>query len=96
MPRISGQIHHIRQDGVIEVELGQQCNVFENMDLLLYDVPHSKGNPIYEEKCNAKVNDGGIFVKQFTAKVEKCSSGESWASLVERWKDGMGVQVMSK
>jgi hypothetical protein len=96
MPRISGQIHDILQDGTIEVELGQQCNVFENMDLLLYDVSRPKGNTIYEEKCNAKVNDRGIFVKQFTAKVEECSSGESWASLVERWKDGEGVCVMSK
>ena len=96
MPRISGQIHDIRQNGTIEVKLEQQCNVFKNMDLLLYDVSPSKKNPIYEEMCNAKVNNKGIFVKQFTAKVETCSSGESWASLVERWKDDEGVRVMSK
>jgi len=96
MPRISGQIHDIRQDGTIEVELGQQRNVFKNMDLLLYDVSGSQGNPCYEEKCKANINDRGIFVDQFTAKVVKCRSGESWASLFERWKDGKGVRVMSK
>ncbi|HEY44609.1 MAG TPA: hypothetical protein G4O11_11570 [Anaerolineae bacterium] len=95
MPRISGQIHDIRQDGTIEVELGQQRNVFKNMDLLLYDVSGSQDNPCYEEKCIAQVNDMGIL-DQFAARVVKCSSGESWASLFEQWKDVKGVRVMSK
>lgn len=94
MPRVGGRIVRTNpNERTIVVDLGKEYNVFNSMDLLLYYVYGSRGNPRFEMSCKAKANVEDVSVRQVTAKVVKCESRTPWASVVKRWKD---VRVISK
>lgn len=95
IPRISGPVDKINPDErVIEVNLGKKHNIFNKMDLLLYDVYGSGENTLFKERCNAKANVTDVSVKRFSATVVgECSW---WPSIVKRCKEGKDVRVISK
>jgi len=94
MPRIGGRIILTNPDKrTIIVDLGKEYNVFDNMDLLLYDVVGSGENTRFVERCNAKANIEDFSASQISAEVVGCKRRTYWADVVKQWKR---VRVVSK
>jgi tetratricopeptide (TPR) repeat protein len=95
MPRVNGEIISTNpKEDTIEVDLGNEYHVFNDMDLLLYEVSGPRENPRYNMSCEAKANVvGDVSVSHVSARIVKCQSGTNRASIMKKWKE---VHVISK
>ncbi|MBL7188788.1 MAG: hypothetical protein ISS70_20875 [Phycisphaerae bacterium] len=87
MRRIRGKVVKPPQDGTIVIDCGTEKNVFDNLNLLLYDEFGSQLNKTCEVKCRANVTK--LRMEDSDAQIETCD----WGHVVGNWEE---IRVIGK